>query len=978
MIKITRRNFLKGSAALGAAAAINGVVLNTLMPSTASADETAIIGWEPTTCIGCTTWCAVEVKTLTIADVKKAIDITGNRYAKKANTAPGGGDFGAACPRARMALMEAYDPDRVKTPMMRTNVLKGVGQDPEFVPVDIDTACDDIAVRMLDMRAATKAYEFAWFRGRYTINRDTTSNGLAQIYGTPNTMTHSSICAQAEEFARAICTGVAAYDDYDIDNCRYAILWGVDIVSSNRQISGMLGRLGKRMNDATNPMTVVSVDPRMNATGAKANYWLAPKPGTDGALALAMANRILTTGKWNKAFVGLDEATFISGSDNGAGGSVVATTPEKGTKGLVIWWNTVLKNCDPDSANFAGTGKTIYQITGITAATVKEIADGFSGKNNASITDTATDAQNMRGAVVSWLGPGVAMQPNGAYAGWAVLALNGLMGSFDHLGGEICAQKPSTTSSSSNPTAGSAYTDAFSSYTASKQKLYYYVQKNSTTSGRSYDLALPSMGGTTTMYAGKANGATARLGNCIKDESPYETKLIIGCMQNFAFSCVGAQTFEQGYSGDMSNWSATEHDDAPPFIVDLSTHASDTAKYADYVIPAKHAGLEVLSNTSQVASGGYHINSLYKPVISPVWPQAIDGETEFAWKLSEAMKNNGFSKLNDYYANAYHVAIQDEAQPTDATSFGITAAKYHGTAGTTTARKTLWAQLNTTYNPTFAATYGAGYGIVQTGYAAGAFDAQGATSTWRETVAGTSATKKYATKSNKIEFYDPSGGLAYGLSAHANAWATTVPAVLAACNYDRIAALAATDAKHAFMPNWEDPYIKDGGSNTGATNIYPFTLIDYKSRLNREGRSANISWYHDFKNCDPGDEKSSDVIKINPADIGLIAKENMLLPDSEYNQGLVRVTSPATTTEGVICKLKTWQGVRKGTAAKAFGQGHYAYGRNASKTMFSVANGGNNNELLSNEFERLCGGAARNANTNVKIVKVPNGTVVIK
>jgi anaerobic selenocysteine-containing dehydrogenase len=125
--------------------------------------------------------------------------------------------------------------------------------------------------------------------------------------------------------------------------------------------------------------------------------------------------------------------------------------------------------------------------------------------------------------------------------------------------------------------------------------------------------------------------------------------------------------------------------------------------------------------------------------------------------------------------------------------------------------------------------------------------------------------------------------------------------------------------------------------------------VDYKSRLNREGRSANLAWYHEFKKLDPGDTSWDDVLKMNPADgkrLGLKGGE------------MVRVTSPAGS---MVVKLKLWEGVRPGTVTKCFGQGHWAYGRIAAKDFAkAIPRGGNNNEILVDDYDRLSGSTARN------------------
>jgi len=45
----------------------------------------------------------------------------------------------------------------------------------------------------------------------------------------------------------------------------------------------------------------------------------------------------------------------------------------------------------------------------------------------------------------------------------------------------------------------------------------------------------------------------------------------------------------------------------------------------------------------------------------------------------------------------------------------------------------------------------------------------------------------------------------------------------------------------AFVPHYERPY------RYGSITEFPFTFFDHKSRLNKEGRSANTPWYQEFR-----------------------------------------------------------------------------------------------------------------------------------
>jgi anaerobic selenocysteine-containing dehydrogenase len=83
---------------------------------------------------------------------------------------------------------------------------------------------------------------------------------------------------------------------------------------------------------------------------------------------------------------------------------------------------------------------------------------------------------------------------------------------------------------------------------------------------------------------------------------------------------------------------------------------------------------------------------------------------------------------------------------------------------------------------------------------------------------------------------------------------------------------------------------------------------------------------------------------------------------------MVRVIS---STGEIVVRLKLWEGVRPGTVAKCYGQGHWAYGRVAAADFRRRrARGGNNNVILPPEYERLSGSTARHGGAaRVKVVR---------
>jgi anaerobic selenocysteine-containing dehydrogenase len=1040
MIKITRRTFLKSTAATGAVLAFSGG-MNALRPAKAEAAETGTVTYRPSACLGCTTWCAIEAKVQTDGGISRVVDIKGNR--KSVSNA------GYVCPRGRMNIQQMYDPDRVKVPMMRTNLTKGKFVDPAFVPVSWDDATTAIAEEMLDMRyspdlthikhngttsadafvgataletaevwasadlykgylvsissssqirmitastvggqltispaltadvltgatydiAPSESHKSLVIRGRYSAVNDVTDailySSVPTIFGSPNKVSHSSICAESEKGGWVNVNGAWAYQDYDLDNCKCMILWGVDPTASNRMVPNAIQKIGDRMN---NGMKLIVVDPRLSGIASKAHRWLPVKPGTDGALALAIAYWIL--------------------KNSSTGGGALITLPSfftDRTSGVTRWWDLELNGNSRTPAWAAG-------VTGIPELTIKKVACEFAGYNYDSVGNPTTAMSDRTGddqcKAASWVGPGIAMQPTGVYGAQAAAALNGLVGSFDHIGGVIDKKGSITTGSL---LATTSYQDALSAYKGAKMggaitRSYVRIDPDAPTFDYAASplvperpLGLPGIGGSANTVGGTF--PTNIVGDALRLGYPYglgdpahNCRLIISCMANFPFSCSGAERWESALSKDI-------------FQVICTTHVSEMAMFADLILPSDHTLENYLFTAGQRANLS-NIVAMMKPVCwdgtsankGKLWDTKW-GETEVVWELAQKLATIGVGSIvSGWPADYYFTGLRDYvdaykpgggSSASDSWEFNRRVQMKYG-ANTTTynaATDATWLKLISDnpaqYTEAVNATgvMGTGFGILQSTVERTLgglyFDANGRGKYWIGTTA-------FATGSTKVEFSGipttpgtRTSLLATALAGHATSHGKTLKEALDACNYDGTAAAMTatnTDAANdiAFMPHWEAPNIEGTGD-------YKYTFIDYKSRLNQEGRTANCTMYHEFKSCDAGDEKWNDVVKISPIDAKAIG-----VVDGDT----VKITSPTSPTTGIQCKVKIWQGVRTGTVAKCYGQGHWAYGTVASKKFGKEAKGGSNNEILPGEWERLVGGNVRNACTKVKIVKV--------
>jgi anaerobic selenocysteine-containing dehydrogenase len=282
---MSRRSFLKGTGTVGIVAAVGGTALLEFFTLEAEAQSSELVSrWIASTCQGCTAWCPVVVR---VVD-GRAVHLAGNHASRATH--------GQMCPRPNIALQQLYDPDRIKVPMRRTNPRKGRDEDPGFVPVSWDEAMGLIADKMMELRENEETHKFAVFRGRYSYLRDIIYSAVPKVFGSPNGISHSAICAEAEKFGAYFTEGFWDYRDYDLEHTRYVLCWGADPLSSNRQVPHAINIWGHVRDRAQ----IAVVDPRLSATAAKANEWLPVLPGEDAALAVAMAHAILAEGLWSR------------------------------------------------------------------------------------------------------------------------------------------------------------------------------------------------------------------------------------------------------------------------------------------------------------------------------------------------------------------------------------------------------------------------------------------------------------------------------------------------------------------------------------------------------------------------------------------------------------------------------------------------------------------------------------------------------
>ena len=194
-----------------------------------------------------------------------------------------GGDMpftaGVLCTKVAHYLERVYAPDRLMHPMRRVGA-KGEGR---FERIGWDDALDLIAERYRTLAADDPRSILPYSYGG--------TLGLVQGSGMDRRFFHR---LGASRLARTICSEAGATgwkatigasrgaDPEAIDRARFILIWGANPVMSN--LHGWRLLQAARRQGAT----LVCIDPQRTETADKCDHHLAPLPGSDGALALAM------------------------------------------------------------------------------------------------------------------------------------------------------------------------------------------------------------------------------------------------------------------------------------------------------------------------------------------------------------------------------------------------------------------------------------------------------------------------------------------------------------------------------------------------------------------------------------------------------------------------------------------------------------------------------------------------------------------
>lgn len=309
-------------------------------------------------------------------------------YTKNGKVAKIAGDpdcpinHGTLCSKGLASAQLAYNPDRLTYPVRRIGA-KGSGK---WERISWDEALDTIAARLLQYKKSFGAESIVMGYGTGREN-EAVIYRFANLLGTPNVLTAGHFCYGPRIATSIITCGTNPIVDYG-NNPKCIMVWGNNLVISNpdeykgESFSVSLDKGAK----------LIAVDPRLTRIAARADIWLQLRPGTDAALALGMLNVIVNEELYDKEFV----EYYVHG------------------------WEPFVKR-----VNEYPLGR-VEEITWIPKEKIRKAARLFA---------------TTKPAAIQW-GVAIEQQINCADNNRALMALMGITGNIDVLGGQVLFRPP--------------------------------------------------------------------------------------------------------------------------------------------------------------------------------------------------------------------------------------------------------------------------------------------------------------------------------------------------------------------------------------------------------------------------------------------------------------------------------------------------------------------------------------------------------
>ncbi len=342
-----RRSFIKLSALTGTSATLASCGnpeyhLIRFVPEDRLVPGVAV--WKPSICPLCPAGCGLTVRVMEgDAEVMRdgKLGVTKMGLAKKLEGDPQHPiNHGKLCTRGQAAAEITYHPDRVGHPLRRSGA-RGEGK---FEEISWEQALQELIGRLDALAAANDQKSLGILTSRRHGRRQELMAEFANRFGAPPPMVGEFFSDDVVRRANLLSFGKEQLPTLDLAESRYVISFGADFLGTwNSPVAQNVGYGQMRQGRPGVRGKFVQVEYRMSQTGANADEWVPVKPGTEGVLALGLANVIMKSGTHKPA-------------DAGPAGM------------LIDGWAAGLTEYAPDE---------VAKKTGVTAARIERLAKEF-------------------------------------------------------------------------------------------------------------------------------------------------------------------------------------------------------------------------------------------------------------------------------------------------------------------------------------------------------------------------------------------------------------------------------------------------------------------------------------------------------------------------------------------------------------------------------------------------------------------------
>ncbi len=202
-------------------------------------------------------------------------------------------NHGTMCGKGLAFLQLVYHPERLTYPLNRTGK-RGEGK---WQRISWDEVLDTIVHKYQEILPEYGPESIVIGQGTSREYAESLYR-FANLLGTPNVITAGHMCYISRLGATLVTCGFMPICDYN-GHPRCVMVWGSNIVWTHtdeykaENISRVLAEGAK----------LIVIDPRLTYLAGRADIWLQLRPGSDTALALGMANVIISEGLYDREFV---------------------------------------------------------------------------------------------------------------------------------------------------------------------------------------------------------------------------------------------------------------------------------------------------------------------------------------------------------------------------------------------------------------------------------------------------------------------------------------------------------------------------------------------------------------------------------------------------------------------------------------------------------------------------------------------------